>query len=53
MQEREQEEERTYTRSRREVRRTVRLGMEQARLSPRNRKRWMTEAKRAQKEGRK
>ena len=52
MQEREQEEERTYTRSGREVRPTVRLGMEQARLSPRNRKR-MTEAKRAQKEGRK
>ena len=53
MQEREQEEERTYTRSGREVRPMVRLEMEQAQLSQRNRKRMMTEAKRAQKEGRK
>ena len=43
-----------YTRAGREVRPRQRLGeVEKVRLSPRNRKRKMTEAKRAQKEGRK
>ena len=52
--EQEQEKGKVYTRSGREVRPRERLGeVEKVRLSPRNRKRKMTEAKRAQKEGRK
>ena len=52
--EKEQEKGKVYTRSGREVRPRERLGeVEKVRLSPRNRKRRMTEAKRAQKEGRK
>ena len=50
----EQGKEKVYTRSGREVRPRERLGeVEKVRLSPRNRKRKKTEAKRAQKEGRK
>ena len=54
VQSREQETKKIYTRSGREVRPRERLvETEKVRLSPRNRKRKMTEAKRAQKEGRK
>ena len=54
VQRKEQEKGKVYTRSGREVRPRERLGeVEKVRLSPRNRKRKMTEAKRAQKEGRK
>ena len=54
VQRKEQEKEKVYTRSGREVKPRERLGeVEKVRLSPRNRKRKMTEAKRAQKGGRK
>ena len=54
VQDKEQESGKVYTRSGREVRPRQRLVEgEKAQLSPRNRKRRMTEAKRAQKEGRK
>ena len=54
VQTKEQETGKVYTRLGREVRPRQRLGeVEKVRLSPRNRKRKMTEAKRAQKEGRK
>ena len=54
IQRKEQETGKIYSRAGREVRPRERLvEMEKVRLSPRNRKRKMTEAKRAQKEGRK
>ena len=54
VQTKEQETGKVYTRSGREVRPRQRLGeVEKDRLSPRNRKRKKTEAKKAQKEGRK